>query len=182
LIPAGRDRYGYFDGGERGYWLRFARRTMEKAAGRPIPDSMAEKALKQLGKAFMQPDAWVLYPDVRPALEALSAGSVRLGIVSNWDSRLPKILDFFGLQTYFDTVVVSHFEGIEKPDPALFRIALKRLGAAPRETLHVGDRPDLDLDGARSAGLDAILIDRRGRYGGAFEALPDLAGLPALII
>ena len=55
---------------------------------------------------------------------------------------LVTVLELLGLDGWFETVVVSHFEGVEKPDAELFRRALDRLGADPGTTLHVGDSPD----------------------------------------
>jgi len=125
--------------------------------------------------AFSDPDSWRVADDVRPALETLRRDGVRLAVVSNWDSRLPRLLATLGLDGYFETLGVSALEGCEKPDPALFRAVLRRLGADPAQALHVGDVPELDLAGARAAGVDALLIDREGRAGTpAIRTLRDL--------
>lgn len=179
-IPRGKDRYSHYPGGERGYWLRFAGETIRKASGRPVPEDVVERALRQLGKAFMKPEAWQVYPDVMPTLDRLRASGVRLAVVSNWDSRLPAILDFLGLSHYFEKVVVSCFEGVEKPDPAIFTRALNRLGVEPGVAIHVGDRKDLDFEGARSAGVDSIVIDRRNRVDDTVPSISDLSSLPEI--
>ena len=178
-IPPGRDRYRFFDDGEEGYWLRFAHSTLERASGRAAADSLAGEAVGRLRSAFAEASAWEVFPDVVPALTALRRAGVRLAVVSNWDSRLPAVLERLGLRPFFETVAVSHLEGVEKPDPELFRRALARLGAQPVAALHVGDVPALDRDGAIAAGMDAILIDRRGRLDPAFGALADLSSLPS---
>ena len=63
-------------------------------------------------------------------------------------------------------MVISGKEGIEKPDPAIFRLALERSGIDPGEAVYVGDHPRIDVEGARAVGMDAVLIDRRERYPG----------------
>lgn len=180
-LPEGKDRYRHFPGGERGYWIRFVENTLEKATGAPPRDRFAELALGALGDAFRRADAWKVYPDVVPALDLLQGAGARLAVVSNWDSRLPEILDLLELSHYFETVVVSHFEGMEKPDPALFRIALERMGVSPDQAIHVGDRPDLDLAGARAAGVDCVLVDRRGRIDPSPGVIRDLGRLPRIV-
>lgn len=99
------------------------------------------------------------------ALAALRAAGLRLACVGNWDCTLPAVLAEIGLAEYFDTVVSSAAAGVEKPDPAIFALALSRLGGVrPERALHIGDSPS-DRDGAAAAGL-------------AFEPVP-LVTLPA---
>lgn len=180
LVPRGADRYAHFPDRETGYWLRFARGAVDHALGRSVPEAVVRDALDRLRAVFLTPQAWQVYPDVAPALEELRGQGTRLGVVSNWDSRLPVLLEKLGLAGYFEALAVSHLEGVEKPEPALFRRALEKLGAAPELALHVGDVPELDLAGARAAGIDAVLVDRRGHLDPALDALPDLASLPRL--
>ncbi len=103
---------------------------------------------------------FALYDDVVPCLESLQSAGIKMGIVSNWDVSLHRTLERFGLAGYFDTVVASMEEGVEKPDPRIFEIALKRLGVDASEALHVGDNPMDDLRGARTAGMRAFVVDR----------------------
>lgn len=177
-IPSGVDRFGQFGGDEREYWRRFCDQVLIGATGRPLPDGT--RVLSALIDAFKDPAVWEVFPDVAPALAALRERGVRLGICSNWDSRLPALLERLDLARFFDAVGVSHLEGVEKPSPELFRRVLARLGASPEESLHVGDLPELDLEGARRAGLDGLLIDRRGRLGPGSGAVADLSGLPRI--
>jgi putative hydrolase of the HAD superfamily len=181
VVPRGADRYAFFDGGEDGYWLRFARGAIERAAGAPLPRGFVESALAPLRDEFREPSVWRVFPDVRPALSKIRLAGARLAVVSNWDSRLPYLLDVLDLDDLFDAVASSHMLGVEKPDPGIFRSALAALGADPGLTLHVGDLPDLDLDGARSAGIDGLLVDRRGRLDPALGALSDLTPLPRVV-
>ena len=176
-VPRGTDRYAQFDGGEDGYWRRFASGAIGHALGRPIDGRLVETALPLLRAAFREPAVWRVYPEVRETLATLRFLGARLAIVSNWDSRLPYLLDLLDLDDLADAVVVSHLVGVEKPDPRIFRIAMERIGADPARTLHVGDAPECDLEGARAAGVDALLVDRRGRLDPSYRALRDLRGV-----
>ncbi|MGZ4383636.1 MAG: HAD-IA family hydrolase [Gaiellaceae bacterium] len=89
---------------------------------------------------------------VRAALERMRARGLALAVVSNWDIALEDALLAAGIRPLLDIVVSSAAAGAEKPDPAIFRLALSRLGVAPQRALHVGDRP-VDEQGARAAGM-----------------------------
>jgi putative hydrolase of the HAD superfamily len=177
----GVDRYGVFEGGEQAYWLHFVEGTLARTPGAPKDEGFAARALEPLRDAFRDPTAWRIFDDVIPALDALQSLGARLAIVSNWDSRLPGLLDGLGLAGRFDAIVVSHLEGLEKPSPELFLRAVARLGGAPGQALHVGDVPELDEAGAQAAGIASVLVDRAGRLGPERRALPDLATLPEIV-
>jgi putative hydrolase of the HAD superfamily len=73
-------------------------------------------------------------------------------------------MERIGLLSSVDIVFDSHEEGIEKPDPEYFLRALQRCGGNPETTLHVGDFYHVDVMGARSAGIDPILLDSANLY------------------
>jgi putative hydrolase of the HAD superfamily len=102
------------------------------------------------------------YPEVPGVLARLRAGGARLAVVSNWDVSLHDVLERTGLRPLVDAVVISAELGVAKPDPAIFRAALDRLGAGPDGALHVGDSVEDDVAGARAAGLEAVLVARNG--------------------
>jgi putative hydrolase of the HAD superfamily len=102
------------------------------------------------------------YPEVPRTLARLRAAGSRLAIVSNWDISLHDVLERTALRSLVDAVVISAEEGVAKPDPAIFRAALARLGADGGAGLHVGDSLEADVAGARAAGLDAVLVVRDG--------------------
>jgi len=101
-----------------------------------------------------------LYDDVIPCLDALDAMGIRAAVVSNWDYSLHRVLRMFGIYERFVSVKASLEEGVEKPDPRLFEIALAEAGYRPEDVLHVGDDPTDDLHGALAAGIRGVLIDR----------------------
>ncbi len=102
------------------------------------------------------------YDDAPPALTRLRELGLRLVCVSNWDYALPEVLERCGLADSLDGVVTSAQVGARKPDPAIFRAALDLAGCGPDAALHVGDSRDEDIEGARAAGIRALLIDRGG--------------------
>lgn len=122
-----------------------------------------------------------LFPDALPALDALDAAGVPVAIVSNWDCGLPEVLASLGVAGRFAAVVVSAVVGARKPEPAIFRHALERLGVAPEDALHCGDLPAADCEGARRAGVRAVLLDRSGSHPQTpCPRIATLAELPAL--
>ncbi len=110
------------------------------------------------------------YPDAVAALEGLRSRGLKLVCVSNWDCSLGAVLDRCGLAEHLDGAVSSAEAGARKPDPAIFEPALSLAGCEPGEALHVGDTREEDLEGARAAGIPALLIDREDGSG-------DIAGL-----
>jgi putative hydrolase of the HAD superfamily len=102
------------------------------------------------------------YPEAPGVLARLRAGGARLAVVSNWDISLHDVLERTGLRPLVDAVVISAELRVAKPDPAIFRAALDRLGAPADGAVHVGDSLEHDVAGARAAGLDAVLVARNG--------------------
>jgi putative hydrolase of the HAD superfamily len=103
-------------------------------------------------------------PDVVPALESLRRLGLRLVVVSNSNGTLRATLEELDLARYLDTVIDSHEVGVEKPDPALFRIALERSRSRADRTVHVGDIYHVDVVGARAAGVRPVLLDPLDLY------------------
>ena len=97
--------------------------------------------------------------DVVPALQRLSALGLKLVVVSNANGVLHRAFDRLGLTQYFHCICDSFVDGVEKPDPRFFQIALDRSGSAAGSTMHVGDLYYVDVVGARASGLRAMLID-----------------------
>lgn len=142
---------------------RFFRRYMGAVAARLSADAfgvaLAERAYAEHRQREL--GLWSrLDPDAPGLLRDLTNAGLRLAVVSNADGRVREQLDRLGLLPWFDPVVDSHEVGVAKPDPAIFRFALDRLGVPPAEALYVGDMLDTDVLGARRAGLAAVLYDR----------------------
>jgi beta-phosphoglucomutase len=104
-----------------------------------------------------------LFDDSLPALEELQELGLQLGVLSNFGLDLRDLLQGFGLMSFFDFVVVSAEVGLAKPDRRIFDLVVERAGVPRERLLYVGDHLGDDIEGARGAGLDAVLIDRGGR-------------------
>ena len=134
------------------------------AAGVALSDATAA-ALAELQAYHQESNLWESVPDeVRPALAALRARGLQLVVVSNANGTLHRAFDRLGLTGAFDVIFDSHREGVEKPDPRFFQIALERSGARADTTMHVGDLYHVDVAGARAAGITPVLLDAAGLY------------------
>jgi putative hydrolase of the HAD superfamily len=172
-----RDRFLAHPGGARGWWRRYLERLCEHLGqGPPSPFAAAE-----LYARFGRGDAYRLYPDVLPTLSALERRGVPMAVVSNWDERLPGVLEDLGLAPFFQAVAYSADVGVEKPHPGIFEHALGALELQPEEVLHVGDRVREDVEGALALGMEAMLLVRPGTPQGRRAAVAgDLAELTPL--
>ena len=159
---------------ERGWWHELVHRVVG-AAGRvdafsPFFDALYEH--------YARGGAWRAYPEAVEALRAVRARGCRTAVISNFDSRLMNVLRALELDHYFDLVTYSSASGAAKPESAIFALTLSRLGVRPEDALHAGNDPRTDVEGARAAGLEGVLIDRsRGRAdttGGVITSLLDL--------
>jgi putative hydrolase of the HAD superfamily len=132
---------------------------------------------------FASADAWNLFSDTVPALEALKQRGLELGVVSNFDSRLYEILIGLGIDRFFDSVTLSTFVGAAKPAPQIFQRATAKHGVAPKQALHIGDSLLEDVRGAAAAGLHSVLLNRRGNADAAsgIVAIKDLGQVLTVI-
>lgn len=102
------------------------------------------------------------YDDVPAALGELRERGLTLVVASNWDCSLPDWLGPAGILELVDGVVTSAEVGAAKPDPRVLERALALADARPEQALHVGDRVENDVEGARAAGVRAVLVRRGG--------------------
>jgi putative hydrolase of the HAD superfamily len=118
----------------------------------------AEAMVEEAFDAFIQARNEVeLYADVLPALEQLGK-RYRLFTASNGNADLGRI----GIAHFFERTIAARHVGALKPDPAIFRKVIEGTDLQPHEVVYVGDDPQLDVEGARGAGMQAIWIDRQG--------------------
>lgn len=120
-----------------------------------------------LTERFWSPSSWRTFPEVHDVLGRLHAAGLQLAVISNFTDALAAVCATHELDGYLDCLVASASVGAQKPDTAIFREALRRTGADPAASLHVGDSYLADVLGARASGIAGILIDRsrRGRPG-----------------
>ncbi|MFN8180091.1 MAG: HAD family hydrolase [bacterium] len=126
-------------------------------------DGAAERIRASLEAAHRADNLWRRVEADTPAtLDRLRARGFRLGVVSNADGRVRALLEDLGLASRFEVIVDSHVVGVEKPDPRIFAIALEALRESPHRAVYVGDFPQVDILGARRAGIRPILLDPLG--------------------
>ena len=147
---------------------------MQEVFSRVGGGHLPEEMLDELVAHFRRQESWSLYPEVLEVLAALRARGLKLVVVSNWDSTLPALLDRLDLTRHFDGVVVSALVGASKPAREIFETALAAAGVEAHEALHVGDSPSEDYEGARNAGLPALLLDRAGLAHDGFDCIRSL--------
>jgi HAD superfamily hydrolase (TIGR01549 family) len=137
-----------------------------ETAGVEAGDASAA-AVRELRAYHAEHNLWESVPgDVAPALARLCGLGLKLVVVSNANGVLQLAFDRLGLTQHFHCICDSFVEGVEKPDPRFFRIALDRSGAAAESTMHVGDLYYVDVAGARASGIQPMLIDPFGLYAG----------------
>jgi len=129
------------------------------------PGDASAAAVRELRAYHAEHNLWESVPgDVVPALERLSALALKLVVVSNANGVLHRAFGRLGLTRYFHCICDSFLDGVEKPDPRFFQIALDRAGATAESTMHVGDLYYVDVAGARNSGIRPMLIDPLGLY------------------
>jgi beta-phosphoglucomutase len=108
-----------------------------------------------------------LFPDVVPALTALRDAGMPMAVLSNWGTHLHDVLRRFSLAGCFEFITVSAEVGLAKPDRRIFDLVVAQANRPRQRLLYVGDHVGDDIEGARGAGLDAVLIDRRDQQANA---------------
>ena len=140
---------------EREWWYGLVRRSFE---GLGEFDSF-DVFFEELFAYFGDPANWVPLPEAHLVLRYLKDKNLKLGIISNFDYRLYRILEGLDLRPFFDNVTISSEAGYAKPAGQIFATALSALGVVGDEAVHIGDSEHMDVRGAQDAGLRAILID-----------------------
>jgi putative hydrolase of the HAD superfamily len=132
-----------------------------------VPDAKLPEVRDALLRLHQERHLWSGHDSRTPeALDRLRAAGFRLGVVSNSDGRAEEALVAAGLRTCFEVVVDSQLVGFEKPDPRIFHLALKQMGVRPDEAMYVGDIYEVDVVGARRAGMSVVLVDPLSNHTG----------------
>ncbi|MBI4582906.1 MAG: HAD-IA family hydrolase [Planctomycetes bacterium] len=144
-----------------------------------VPRAVVEEIFDDLYERFCLPDAWKVADGAVETFEELTRHGVRLGILSNWDSRLEETLRRLEVLDFFEHLVISFQVGVEKPHPKIFREAIRIAGIAPEEILHVGDSFEGDIQPALALGLKALWISGENGQSPAAEPEPAWGEVPA---
>lgn len=131
-----------------------------------VPDGKLPEVRDTLLALHRERHLWSGHDAGTPAaLARLREAGFRMGVVSNSDGRAEEALAAAGLRTYFEVVVDSQLVGVEKPDPRIFHLALASMGVAAADAMYVGDIYEVDVVGARRAGMSVVLVDPLGNHG-----------------
>lgn len=140
--------------GVRVHYIRYFLEHLGLATDGPLAREFAERLEQEWGRL------WVCPPmDAHDVLTDLAERGYRLGVVSNSNGKVDAMLRDAELAHFFEFIVDSGKEGVEKPDPRIFEIALGHLGLPASDALYIGDLLAVDVEGARGAGLHAVLLD-----------------------
>ncbi|PIE22877.1 MAG: hypothetical protein CSA62_09865 [Planctomycetota bacterium] len=140
-------------------------------------------ALHPLAQQLKEPKTWdalwsQLDPELPGLFRQLRERGLRLIVVSNADGTVARKLANVGLEDAFDAVIDSQLVGVEKPDPAIFHLALEIAACPAEKALHVGDLPTIDYVGARAAGCHACILDPFGDWGPSkYPSAPNLKSI-----
>lgn len=158
-FPAGTPEAALIDL-EKGWWRNFVRAVFAGLGSFPRFDQFFDEIFERFrGREF-----WRIYDDVTPALAELKRRGLKLGVISNFDSRLYDVLRACELDHFFDSVHISTRVGAVKPDPAIFQAALSYHSVEAHEAWHVGDSLREDAEGAMAIGIKVILLNRDNRF------------------
>jgi putative hydrolase of the HAD superfamily len=145
----------------RAFWLDVYERMLA-SLGLPAVDGLRDTLYRE----FTDLRNYALFDDVPAALDALAGVGVTLGVISNFEAWLGELLTALGVHEAFQIRVISGSEGIEKPDPRIFELAMRRAGVEPSTSAYVGDNPEFDVLPPAALGIFPVLIDRRDRHPG----------------
>ena len=178
--PAADLEYGSTADHAMDWWRLVVRRSFARF-GEPTD---FEGIFRSLWDHFAAGSAWRIYGDVEPVFRALRSRGIGIGLISNWDVRLRRLLDELELTRQLDWVVISCEMGVEKPHPAIFEQALSLCGHRPGSVMHVGDSLREDVQGALDAGLRAAWL-RRNDSGNdpppGASVVRELTAIPSLL-
>lgn len=165
---------------ERRWWKELVEETFDSVG--PVP-RMAE-FFETVYEMFGTSQEWILEPGCREVLTRLSAAGRKLGVISNFDSRLPDLLEDLKIAEFFDQVIVPGVAGAAKPNPLIFSYAVTKLDCDPETVVHIGDSVVDDFQGARQAGLAALLYDPYDYFASEVpnNRIKNLAEVPSLLL
>jgi putative hydrolase of the HAD superfamily len=146
------------DNDDKGWWRELVELVLAQVAP-SLSEFDRDNFFEIAYEHFAELGVWELYPEVRGVLKQLRP-HFQLAVVSNFDGRLRFILQHLGISKFFTHIFISSEIGADKPDPEIYRRALKLIDLKPDEVLHVGDDPERDWEAATAAGLSIFRLDR----------------------
>jgi putative hydrolase of the HAD superfamily len=144
---------------EKKWWYRVVENVFEEVGMFEGFDSYFD----ELFEVFRH-GAWKLFPETHGVLTSLEKRGFKLGLISNFDTRVYDVCQALGIYKYFRSFVISSEAGFAKPSPQIFEIALDEQGVLAEESIHIGDSIEHDILGAKTLGINAVLLDREGKH------------------
>jgi putative hydrolase of the HAD superfamily len=143
---------------DKGWWRELLGHVFDQVAP-SLSEIDRDNFFQVAYEHFAEAGVWKLYPEVPEVLEQLRP-RFQLAVISNFDGRLRFILQHLGISNYFSFIFISSELGADKPNPEIFRRALKLIHLNADEVLHVGDDPERDWNAAKEAALLVFQLDR----------------------
>jgi putative hydrolase of the HAD superfamily len=144
---------------DKGWWRELVDVVLEQVAP-SLSEFDRDNFFEVAYEHFAEAGVWELYPEVPDVLEELQP-RFQLAVISNFDGRLRFILQHLGISKFFSHVFISSELGADKPDPEIYRRAVRLMKLHPNEALLVGDDPQRDWEAAATAGLSVFRLDRK---------------------
>ena len=143
---------------DKGWWRELVNRVLDDVSP-SLSELDRDNFFEIAYEHFAEPGVWEVYPEVPRVLQELGP-RFQLAVISNFDGRLRFILQHLGISKYFDYAFISSELGADKPDPEIYRRAVKLMNLQPSEVLHVGNDPERDWEAAAAAGLQVFQLQR----------------------
>lgn len=141
------------------WWYAIVKNTFERVG---VFDRFTNFSpfFEQLYHYFATDKPWSIYPDTIPALTKWQNMGIELGVISNFDTRLDRVLELLELKQFFSSITISSLVGAAKPDRRIFKIAIEKHQCIPEQAWHIGDSWQEDYQGAAAVGIRSYLINR----------------------
>ena len=156
-------------------WVLFTERIIQGMGG----EGDTYRCAVEMTRAWERADHFELFDDALPVLDELRGNGLKLALLSNTGRDLNEFVAHHRIQV--DAILTSRVHGKTKPHEGIFRALLDELQVEAAAAAMVGDDPTDDVEGARSVGMRAWLVDREGRFPDHPDRLTDLRALPAAL-
>ncbi len=164
---------------EKEFWKEVVRLIFDRTGALvQFREGQFDRYFDHLFEYFATAAGWTIYPDVVPVLGELKRRGFILGLITNFDRRVFKLIEALDLSRFIDSITIPALAGAAKPEAAIFEYALARHGLQASEAVQVGDSLRDDVEGARAAGLRGVLIEDKAS--GFLTGQPPVAWLGAL--
>ena len=157
---------------EREWWRDVVHRVFDDVGKVSNFDGFFDEVYEQ----FRDGRGWRLFPETLEVLVELRRLQYKLGVISNFDSRVYSVMESLKILPYFDSITISSETGYAKPHPEIFKAAIRAAGVPGSRILFIGDNLADDVQAGAAAGLHTVLIDRHGRYSG-YDGVPIIQNL-----